>query len=140
MSESQSAKQPGAAGEVVTVRPGSDARLPQNLPFFPGISRQTAGSRGISMYKVVIPPGAAADPHRHVKFETAIYVLKGRVETRYGKGLGKSVVNEAGDFIFIPPDLPHQPVNLSDTEAAEAIVARNDPSESETVVPYDPNE
>jgi len=90
------------------------------------------------MYKVVIPPGAAAEPHRHVKFETAIYVLKGKVETRYGPGLKKSVINQAGDFIFIPPDLPHQPVNLSDTEAAEAIVARNDAIESETVEPYDP--
>lgn len=140
MSESNSAKRPGAGEEVVTVRPDADGRLPQNLPFFPGISRQTAGSHGICMYKVVIPPGAAAEPHRHVAFETAIYVLKGRVETRYGKGLTKSVVNEAGDFVFIPPDLPHQPVNLSKTDTAEAIVARNDASESETVVPYDPSE
>ena len=130
--------QSGAGQEVVTVRPRAGARLPQGLPFFPGISRQSAGSRGICMYKVVIPPGGAAEPHSHVKFETAIYVLKGRVETRYGAGLEKSVINEAGDFVFIPPDLPHQPVNLSKTETAEAIVARNDASESETVVPYEP--
>lgn len=140
MSESEAEKQQDKGTEVVTVRPDANGRLPQNLPFFPGISGQTARSRGISMYKVVIPPGAAAEPHRHVKFETAIYLLKGRVETRYGKGLKKSVVNEAGDFVYIPPDLPHQPVNLSDTESAEAIVARNDASESETVEPYDPNE
>ncbi|MDH3316927.1 MAG: cupin domain-containing protein [Gammaproteobacteria bacterium] len=138
MSKSQPEKKPNTGAEVVTVRPEADGRLPQNLPFFAGVSRQTAGSRGISMYKVVIPPGAAAEPHRHVKFETAIYVLKGKVETRYGPGLKKSVINQAGDFIFIPPDLPHQPVNLSDTEAAEAIVARNDAIESETVEPYDP--
>lgn len=129
-----------AGEEVVTVRPAADGRLPQDLAYFPGISRESAGSRGICMYKVVIPPGAAGEPHRHLKFETAIYVLKGRVETRYGKGLRKSVVNEAGDFVFIPPDLPHQPRNLSETEAAEAIVARNDASESETVTPYDPKE
>ena len=137
MTESRAAKPPSNQ-EIITVRPDADGRLPQNLPFVPGISGQTAGSRGISMYKVVIPPGARAEPHRHVKFETAIYVLKGRVETRYGEGLTKSVVNQPGDFVFIPPDLPHQPVNLSDTETAEAIVARNDASESETVVPYDP--
>lgn len=129
-----------AGDKVITVRPDEGDRLPQNLPFFRGISRRTAGSRGISMYKVVIPPGAAAEPHRHVKFETAIYVLKGRVETRYGEGLEESAINEAGDFVFIPSDLPHQPVNLSQTETAEAIVARNDASESESVVPYDPSE
>ena len=133
------AREPSVAEkEVITVRARTDARLPQGLPFIPGISRRSAGSSGICMYKVVIPPGAAAEPHSHVNFETAIYVLKGKVETRYGEGLKKSVVNQAGDFVFIPPDLPHQPVNLSDTETAEAIVARNDASESEAVVPYSP--
>ena len=128
-----------AAPEVVTVRSGAAGKLPQNLPFQAGISGETAGASGISMYKIVIPPGAAAEPHEHVKFETAIYVLKGRVETRYGARLEKSVINVAGDFVFIPPNLPHQPVNLSDTETAEAIVARNDASETESVIPYDPN-
>ena len=64
------------------------------------------------------------------------YLMQGRVETRYGEGLKKSVVNVAGDFLFIPPDVPHQPVNLSDTEPAIAIVARNDPNEQEHVVIY----
>lgn len=134
--EDQSLKQP--TPEVVTVRSGTDGKLPQNLPFQSGISNRTAGASGISMYKIVIPPGASAEPHEHVRFETAIYLLKGRVETRYGAKLEKSVINVAGDFIYIPPDLPHQPVNLSDTETAEAIVARNDSSETESVVPYDP--
>jgi uncharacterized RmlC-like cupin family protein len=44
------------------------------------------------------------------------------------------MVNEPGDFIFIPPDVPHQPVNLSDTKPAIAIVARNDPEEQEHVI------
>jgi uncharacterized RmlC-like cupin family protein len=52
--------------------------------------------------------------------------------------LRESVINEAGDFIFIPADVPHQPVNLSTTEPAHAIVARNDPNEQENVVRYDP--
>ena len=72
----------------------------------------------------------------HKGFESAVYLLQGRVETRYGEGLKKSVVNVAGDFIFIPPDVPHQPFNLSDTEPAIAIVARNDPNEQEHVVLY----
>jgi uncharacterized RmlC-like cupin family protein len=65
-------------------------------------------------------------------------MLEGRVETRYGPGLRESVITEAGDFLFIPPGMPHQPFNLDDTLAARAIVARNQPDEHERVVPYDP--
>ena len=72
----------------------------------------------------------------HKGYELAIYLMQGRVETRYGEGLKKSVVNVAGDFIFIPPDVPHQPFNLSDTEPAIAIVTRNDPDEQEHVLVY----
>jgi uncharacterized RmlC-like cupin family protein len=90
------------------------------------------------MNMVVIPAGGKAEPHYHRGYETAIYILKGRVETRYGKDLARSVVHEEGDFLFIPPGLPHQPVNLSATETALAIVARNDPGEQESVVPYTP--
>ncbi len=46
-----------------------------------------------------------------------------------GQTLAKSVISEAGDFIFIPPDAPHQPVNSSESEPAQAIVARNDANE-----------
>jgi len=49
-------------------------------------------------------------------------------------------VSSAGEFLFIPPDVPHQAFNLSDTDPARAIVARNDPAEQENVVPYDPAE
>lgn len=89
---------------------------------------------------VVIPPGATAEPHFHQNFETAIYLLKGKVETRYGENLSKSVVNEEGDFIFIPEGVPHQPRNLSNSEPAIAIVSRNDPNEQESVQLYFPNE
>ncbi len=88
------------------------------------------------MNMVIIPPGGQADAHYHDGFESAVYLIKGDVETRYGKKLDKKVINRAGDFIYIPPNLPHQPVNLSQTEAAIAIVARNDPNEQESVVPY----
>ena len=63
-------------------------------------------------------------------------MLEGRVETRWGAGLAASVVSEAGDFLFIPPDVPHEAINLSTTEPARAIVARNDPAEQDNVVPY----
>ena len=91
------------------------------------------------MNLVVIPPGGKAEPHSHKGFESAVYVLQGRVETRFGPDLKESVVTEAGDFLFIPPDVPHQPINLSSTQPARAIVVRNDPNEQEHVILYDPD-
>jgi uncharacterized RmlC-like cupin family protein len=122
--------------EIVTVRPTETTMTRQQLPNFVGISSTTAGAKHLSMNIVVIPPGGAAQPHVHHGYETAIYLLRGRVETRYGPGLRHSVIHEAGDFIFIPADVPHQPVNLSATEPAHALVARNDPNEQESVVLY----
>ncbi|HEY5894962.1 MAG TPA: cupin domain-containing protein [Chthoniobacterales bacterium] len=124
--------------EIVTVRPTTTTMTRQLLPNFVGICNATAGSQHLSMNLVVIPPGGAAQPHMHRGYETAIYLLEGRVETRYGPGLRHSVIHEAGDFIFIPADVAHQPVNLSSTEPAKAIVARNDPNEQESVEAYDP--
>jgi len=122
--------------DIVTVRGVETTKSKQALPIFPGISGKTTGATGISMLKVVIPPGGSAEAHMHKGYESAIYLIQGRVETRYGEGLKKSVVNKAGDFIFIPADVPHKPVNLSETEPAIAIVARNDADEQKHVVPY----
>jgi uncharacterized RmlC-like cupin family protein len=122
--------------EIITIRPESETLTRQRLPYFVGISKATVGAKGLSMNLVVIPPGASAEPHYHRDYETAIYIIKGRVETRYGVGLKQSIINEAGDFLFIPPNVPHQPTNLSSTEAAQALVARNDPNEQENVVLY----
>lgn len=126
------------ADAIVTVRVPAETMTRQRLPYFVGISRDTAGSRSLAMNLVVIPPNAAAEPHVHRGYETAIYVLKGRVETRYGRRLRHAVVNEAGDFVYIPADVPHQPRNLSADEPAIAIVARTDSGQSESVVLYDP--
>jgi uncharacterized RmlC-like cupin family protein len=90
------------------------------------------------MHLVVIPPGGRAVAHYHKGHETTIYIIKGRAGTRYGDQLEQSSINEAGDFIFIPPNVPHQPINLSDTEEVIAVVARNDPNEQESVVLYNP--
>ncbi len=127
-----------ARDDIVTVRPAATTMTKQGLPNFFGVSRASAGSTGLAMNLVVIPPGGRANAHYHAGFETAIYLLKGRVKTLYGRGLRQEVVNEAGDFIFIPPDVPHQPFNLSDAEEALALIARNDPEEQESVVLYDP--
>ena len=123
--------------KVVTVRPKESITTKQNLPYYVGISQETAGAKGLSMNLVVIPPGGSPKAHYHKDFETAIYLLKGRVETRFGENLKESIINEEGDFVYIPPGVPHKPVNLSKTEPALAIVSRNDPNEHENVVAYD---
>ena len=125
--------------DIVTVRGIEKTGSKQALPIFPGISDKTAGATGLSLLKVVIPPGATAKAHVHKGYESAVYLIQGRVETRYGEGLKKSVVNESGDFIFIPADVPHQPRNLSETDTAIAIVARNAPDEQEHVIAYTPD-
>jgi len=121
---------------VTAVRPNREVTTSQRLPYFIGISGDSVGALGLSMHLVVIPPGARSEPHLHLGHETAIYVLEGRVETLYGPELGQSVISEAGEFLFIPPDVPHVAINLSDTEPARAIVSRNDPAEQDKVQPY----
>ena len=133
-------QQEAAPQTVVAVRPREEIATVQRLPYFIGLSAATAGARGLSMHLVVVPPGAHGEAHVHCGYETGIYVLEGRVETRYGPGLRESVVSEPGDFLFIPPGVPHQPFNLSATEPARAVVARNDANEAERVAPYDPSE
>jgi uncharacterized RmlC-like cupin family protein len=78
----------------------------QRLPNFVGISAASAGA-DLSMNLVIIRPVGAAQPYVHRGYETAIYMLRGRVETRYGPGLRKSEIHVAGGFIFIPADVPH---------------------------------
>ncbi len=130
---------PGADAEVVTIKSPADIHSKQKIPYFIGISADTAGAKSISMRLVIIPPGGTTKPHYHDGFEEAVYLIQGMVETRYGKELEKSVTNKAGDFIYIPSNVPHQPRNLSETESAIAIISRNDPYEQERVVPYDPS-
>ena len=128
---------PATPPEVQALRPDRQVLTRQSLPYFVGISGETVGARGLSMHLVVIPPGARSEPHAHRDYETGIYVLEGRVETRYGARLESSVVSEAGDFLFIPPGVPHEAINLSASEPARALVSRNDPAEQDNVVPYE---
>jgi uncharacterized RmlC-like cupin family protein len=122
---------------VKTIRPDREVLTRQRLPYFLGVSGATVGAEGLSMHMVVIPPGARSEAHAHRGYETAIYVLEGRVRTLYGHRLERSMDSEAGDFLYIPPDMPHVAINLSDTQPARAIVARNDPAEQDNVVPYE---
>lgn len=121
---------------VQAIRPEREVLTRQRLPYFVGISGETVGASGLSMHLVVIPPGARAEPHVHVGHETAIYVLEGVVCTRWGASLEHEVVSRAGEFLFVPPGVPHEAINLSATEPARAVVARNHPAEQDLVQPY----
>jgi uncharacterized RmlC-like cupin family protein len=125
-----------APQRVVAIRPADEIDAKRNFHYFEGISERTAGSRHLAMQRLVIPPGARAAPHSHNGYETAIYVVAGRVQTFFGEGLAESIVSEAGDYVFLPPEIPHQPVNLSTTDVAIAIIARSHPAEVEPVTPY----
>jgi uncharacterized RmlC-like cupin family protein len=122
--------------QVQAIRPDREVMTRQRLPYFVGISGQTVNSTGLSMHVVVIPPAARAEPHLHVGYETGIYVLEGRVLTRWGAELEHEVISEAGDFLFVPPGVPHEAVNLSDSIPARAVIARNDPAEQDKVEPF----
>lgn len=124
--------------DVTHIRPPENSLSRQKLDYYVGISRETAPARHLAMNLVVVPPGASAEPHSHVGYETAIYLVQGCVETLYGDKLQHQIVIEAGDFLFIPPDVPHQAINRSETVPAIAVIARNDPDEQDKVVPYDP--
>lgn len=108
----------------------------QRLPYFVGISGQTVNSTGLSMHLVVIPPGGRSEPHIHVGYETGIYILEGSVCTRWGARLEHEITSGVGEFIFVPPGVPHEAVNLSATEPARAIIARNDAEEQDKVQRY----
>jgi uncharacterized RmlC-like cupin family protein len=76
--------------------------------------------KSLYVHLVIIPPGGKATPHYHNGYETAPYIVIGNTDTLYGQILEYSSINEAGDFIFIPPNVSHQPVNLSETEEVVA--------------------
>ena len=121
---------------VQAIRPDRELATRQRLPYFVGISEATVGASGLSMHLVVIPPGGRSEPHSHLDYETGIYVLEGEVLTRWGPALEHEVTSRAGEFLFIPAGMPHEAINLSASEAARAVVARNDAAEQDRVVPY----
>lgn len=100
----------------------------------PGISAQSVGARGIHLQIATIPPGARSNAHKHADHETALYVISGESGMWYGEQLERHLVARAGDFLYIPANMPHLPYNLSDSESCVALIARTDPNEQESVV------
>ena len=116
------------------VRAGEEFAGKQGHFCAPGISAQSAGAQRIHLQLVRIPPGVRAKAHKHDGHETAIYVLSGESGMWYGQGLQQHLIARAGDFLYIPANMPHMPYNLSDVESCVAVIARTDPNEQESVV------
>ncbi len=116
------------------IRAGETFVGKQALSYSPGISAETVGARGINLQLVTIPPGGRAKAHLHAAHETAIYVLSGESGVWYGDGLAEHTVVRAGDFMYIPANMPHLPYNPSQAENCVALIARTDPNDQESVV------
>jgi uncharacterized RmlC-like cupin family protein len=122
---------------ISVIRASENCRDWNGIHYKVGMSAKNVGSTKLSMNVATIPPGGVARAHIHVGFEVMLYILQGRVRHEYGPGLTKVVENEAGDFIYIEPGVPHEVFNMSDTEPVVAVVARSDASEWEHIIPYD---
>ncbi len=105
--------------------------LDPNTPQTPGMSRAAAitaaaaGAQKLWAGTVVVAPGAKTGAHHHGELETVLYIVKGRARLRWGERL--EFVGEAGpgDFIFVPPWVPHQELNARPDEPVEAVIVRS---------------
>jgi uncharacterized RmlC-like cupin family protein len=122
---------------IFVIRGGEACRSWNNIQYRAGLSAKNTPARKLSMNVATIPPGGVAYAHIHVDFDVMLYILHGRVRHEYGAGCKQSIENEAGDFIYIEPGVPHEVFNVSDTEPVVAVVARSDASEWENIIPYD---
>ena len=124
---------------IFVIRGSGTCRSWNGIQYKAGMSAKNVPARRLSMNVATIPPGGVAHAHIHVDFDVMLYILQGHVRHEYGPGLKKVVENQAGDFIYIEPGVPHEVFNVSDTEPVVAVVARSDATEWENIIPYDRN-
>jgi uncharacterized RmlC-like cupin family protein len=117
----------------VVIRGSDTYQGKQGLTYFTGISKQSAGAERVCLHALTIPPGARANAHYHDGHESAICMLEGRAEQLWGARLENHDVILPGDYVFIPPGVPHVVMNLGD-EPVRAVIARTDPNEQESVI------
>ena len=109
----------------------------QGFSYAPAVSAESVRSSAIHMQLLTIPPGGRAKAHKHEAHETAIYVLSGEGAMYYGatgSNFPHPAFPRAGDFVYIPANVPHLPYNASSTEPCVAVISRTDPNEQESVV------
>ncbi len=114
----------------VKVIPGD--QLDRNTAQTPGMDRAAAinfarvGAQQLWAGTVKIHADAKTGAHHHGALESVIYVLKGRARMRWGDHLEYVAEAGPGDFIFVPPYVPHQEINASPEEALECVLVRSD--------------
>ena len=105
-------------------------RLDSNTPQTPGMTRAAAithartGADKLWAGSVEIHPNAKTGPHHHGELESIIYIVSGRARMRWGERLEFVAEAGPGDFIFVPPFVPHQEINAAD-EALTCVVVRS---------------
>ncbi|HVG51195.1 MAG TPA: cupin domain-containing protein [Xanthobacteraceae bacterium] len=114
----------------VRVIPGNS--LDTNTPQTPGMNRAAAinaarvGAQKIWAGTVTIHAKAKTGAHHHGALESVIYVIRGKARMRWGENLEFVAEAGPGDFIYVPPYVPHQEINASDSEALECVLVRSD--------------
>jgi len=125
---------------ILTIRGGGARRDWNGIHYKQGMSGKNVGTKGLSANIATIPPKGVAYAHIHVGFEVILYIIEGKVRHEFGEGLKQVIENEAGDFIYIQPGVPHEVFNMSDTEPVVAFVARSSADEWDNIIPYDRNQ
>ena len=128
MGESKASSRWEHDGVRVVPRDRLDTRTAQTpgLNRAAAITQDSAGARKLWAGTVTIHPGAATGVHHHGSLETVLYVVRGRARMRWGERLEFSAEAGPGDFLFVPPHVPHQESNASDTEVLECVLVRSD--------------
>lgn len=119
---------------ITTIRGGGE-RGWNGIRYKQGMSAKNVGSTDLSINVATVPPGAIAYAHIHDGFEVMLFIMQGKVRHTFGEGLKESVDNEAGDFIYIKPGVPHEVFNIGD-EPLIAFVARSAADEWDKIVNY----
>jgi uncharacterized RmlC-like cupin family protein len=128
----------------VRVIPGD--RLDPNVPSTPGMDRKAAvtlarvGAQKLWAGTVTIHPDAKTGAHHHGHLESVIYVVRGRARMRWGERLEFTAEAGPGDFIYVPPYVPHQEINASPTEVLECVLCRSDGQAVAVNLPIEPVE
>ncbi len=97
----------------------------QNAKRYSGVSKENTAVKDLWFGKVVTGPGEISDAHHHGEAETGGYVFKGHGFIRFGERYEEIVTMEEGDFVYVPPFVPHIEGNLSHTEELIWLTTRN---------------
>jgi uncharacterized RmlC-like cupin family protein len=104
-----------------------DSNTPQNPGMLraAAITHASAGAQKLWAGTVLVDPDAKTGPHHHGELETVLYIVRGRARFRWGDHLEFVAEAGPGDFIFVPPWVPHQEINALPDQPVEAVVVRS---------------